>query len=199
MSDESKIGDVLKERGSRYGTLLGNGLLAQALKDVVRSNANWESMTADKREAIDNIFQKIARAISGDSWYIDNWLDIEGYARLVREELENRTDIFEKQAEHPSSAEKTETERPATVKGFPDVLYADVVDECGKKYRRCLAIELYDELHEESQYYERLGLGFLHFTPIPNDRAYYPKCKALSLVDYEHAFARSDRANGNSE
>ncbi len=85
------IESTLAERGSRYGTLEENGTISQALKDVARECPNWKKLRADQKEAIDNIFQKIARAITGDPDYADNWLDVEGYARLVRERIERET------------------------------------------------------------------------------------------------------------
>lgn len=82
------IQNTLNERGSRYGTLKGNGTISQRFKKIARGSVRWDELSEDKQEAIDNIVQKMARILSGDPEYIDNWLDIEGYARLVREELE---------------------------------------------------------------------------------------------------------------
>jgi len=86
----SEVKEVLNERGSRYGTLKENGAISQALKKVVRIVPGWDRLGDDQREAIDNIFQKISRALSGDPNYADNWLDIEGYSNLVRTEIEGK-------------------------------------------------------------------------------------------------------------
>ena len=83
-----KLDNVLQERGSRYGTFRANSAISQGLKEIVEAHPNWPNMTVDAREGIHNIFAKISRIVTGDPTYIDNWVDIEGYARLVREELE---------------------------------------------------------------------------------------------------------------
>lgn len=36
-----------------------------------------------RKEALDNICQKIARVVNGDQFYEDNWVDIQGYAKLA--------------------------------------------------------------------------------------------------------------------
>ena len=45
-----------------------------------------------QKEALEMIASKIARALSGDSNHLDNWVDIAGYAQLVVQKLEKETD-----------------------------------------------------------------------------------------------------------
>lgn len=87
------IEKTLKERDTRYGGFLNTASTSQALKVIVEENHNWLKLDADVREAIHNIFTKIARIVNGDQYYIDNYLDIEGYARLVRERIEGEKDV----------------------------------------------------------------------------------------------------------
>lgn len=81
---------TLQARGARYGSLTVNGSVAQKLKQTFRESPNWNTLGEDQKEALDIIASKIARALTGDSDYADNWHDIAGYARLVDNRLNNR-------------------------------------------------------------------------------------------------------------
>jgi hypothetical protein len=93
---------VLNERGARYGDFSNHARLAQRL---IRSltlfsypidngpeyppsiMVPWDNMPAVNRQALTVICDKLARIMSGDCNYADNWVDIQGYARLVEERL----------------------------------------------------------------------------------------------------------------
>lgn len=84
---------TLDERGTRYGDFSDHSLIAQELQDVMRTpfsdnSRGWAKLSPVQRQALTVIADKIARILSGDPNYIDNYRDIEGYARLVRERLE---------------------------------------------------------------------------------------------------------------
>jgi hypothetical protein len=83
----SDISTTLQQRGSRYGELIDNAGVAQALKKVFRAAPNWPRLAADQQEALDQIASKMSRALTGDPEYSDNWHDIAGYAKLVDERL----------------------------------------------------------------------------------------------------------------
>jgi hypothetical protein len=87
------VEETLKERGARYGTFMENALIGQKLKEVVRANPKWRHLASDQKQMIDVIFDKVSRLITGDPDYTDNYLDIEGYARLVRERIEGLKDV----------------------------------------------------------------------------------------------------------
>ena len=53
----------------------------------MRRYDGWHHLDAVKKQALTVISDKIARIISGDPEYADNWHDIQGYARLVEERL----------------------------------------------------------------------------------------------------------------
>jgi hypothetical protein len=78
---------ILAERGQRYGDFSDHAPIAQDLQDVMRKTAGWERCDAVKKQALTVIADKIARILSGDPNYNDNWVDIQGYARLVEERL----------------------------------------------------------------------------------------------------------------
>lgn len=81
------IESVLQERKSRYGDFREQADFAQSLKYIAQGSPGWSSMNCYQREGLDMILHKIARALSGDPAYLDTWVDIEGYARLVVERM----------------------------------------------------------------------------------------------------------------
>jgi hypothetical protein len=85
------IGDMLKERGDRYGTFVGNSTVSQMIKQTIfmyMSQEKYNDMHFDQIEALEMIAHKIARIVNGDPNYADNWKDIAGYAKLVSDRLE---------------------------------------------------------------------------------------------------------------
>lgn len=89
------VKSILDQRGARYGDFTDHARLAQQLIDDLRFFSKetspmsfpWESMPSVHRQALTVIIDKIARILNGDPNYDDNWIDIQGYARLVQERL----------------------------------------------------------------------------------------------------------------
>lgn len=96
------IDSTLAERGSRYGKFSDHANTAQRLQDVMRSAQpvpdveagetltpppGWARLAPDQKQALTVIADKIARILNGDPDYIDNWHDIQGYAKLVEDRL----------------------------------------------------------------------------------------------------------------
>lgn len=81
------INTTLSERGKRYGTFSDNAQIAQSIKNIFRQTPKWNAMSSDKRECLDQIASKISRILTGDTEYIDNWIDISGYSKLVADSL----------------------------------------------------------------------------------------------------------------
>lgn len=79
---------TLDERGARYGDFTDHAAIAQDVQDAMRKNPRWGCLTPIQKQALTVIADKIARIISGDPDYADNWHDIQGYARLVEERLQ---------------------------------------------------------------------------------------------------------------
>lgn len=86
---------TLDERGSRYGDFTDHADIAQRLQDAMRevpglyagNSPNWMRLSAIQKQALTVIADKIARILSGDPNYADNWHDIQGYAKLVEDRL----------------------------------------------------------------------------------------------------------------
>lgn len=88
MSDE--IGQILDERGSRYGAFISHAEISQHLKAVVYQGLNGRELAADQAEALEMICHKLGRIVNGDPNYADSWIDIAGYAKLVADRLEGK-------------------------------------------------------------------------------------------------------------
>lgn len=86
--EPTTIKEVLLERGKIYGKFADRALIAQELKRSMRVFPGWQRLDVSQREALDMIQHKISRILNGDPKYVDSWVDIEGYAHLVTEELQ---------------------------------------------------------------------------------------------------------------
>jgi hypothetical protein len=94
------VEQTLAERGKRYGDFTDHARLCQTLKhhmtafsvttssgDSVSVRQPWYELSDVQKQALDVIADKIARILSGDPNYADNWHDIQGYAKLVEDRL----------------------------------------------------------------------------------------------------------------
>lgn len=96
---------TLAERGNRYGDFTDHAKIAQDLQDVMRRAVEhidagvigvnpvpaWNKLSPVQKQALTVIADKIARILSGDPDYADNWHDIQGYAKLVEDRLPKET------------------------------------------------------------------------------------------------------------
>lgn len=88
------VQDTLDERGRRYGSFADNADTAQVLKGTLRiqiMNNGRHEFTEVHQEGLDMICHKLARIVNGDPNYVDNWVDIAGYATLVAENIKERS------------------------------------------------------------------------------------------------------------
>lgn len=83
----SSVEHTLKERGSRYGDFTDHATICQNVKSAMLHKTNWNRLSDVQKQALEVIADKIARILSGDPNYADNWHDIQGYAKLVEERL----------------------------------------------------------------------------------------------------------------
>ena len=80
--------NVLEERAKTHGHFCDVATSAQVIKSEIN---RADHLDFTQIEALDMIATKIARILHGNPNERDHWLDIEGYARLVRLELEDKT------------------------------------------------------------------------------------------------------------
>lgn len=84
-----EIAETLVERGRHYGASFSVQCgVSQKIKAAMQTGLNWNTMSDDKREALDMIAVKISRILNGDPDYHDSWHDIAGYAKLVADTLQ---------------------------------------------------------------------------------------------------------------
>jgi Domain of unknown function (DUF6378) len=84
----TSLDTTLAERGARYGAFTSHAEITQNLKTIMRATHRWQALQPDQIEALEMVAHKIGRILNGDPDYIDSWLDIAGYARLVADRLE---------------------------------------------------------------------------------------------------------------
>lgn len=98
VQEEPSISYILDERGSRYGEFINHAALSQTLKNTIMQHYlqthggnEAQPLPAYMVESISMICHKLARIANGDPTYSDSWIDIEGYARLVVEQLDGKS------------------------------------------------------------------------------------------------------------
>ena len=79
---------ILAERGNRYGTFENHARISQALKRAMHDSPNWSKLTDVQKEGLEMIQHKVARMLNGDPSYLDNIIDVVGYATLVKDMME---------------------------------------------------------------------------------------------------------------
>lgn len=77
------VDQTLQERGTRYGDFAHHASICQELLTAMRMTTGWPKLAPVQAQALTVIADKIARVLSGDPDYVDNWHDLQGYARLV--------------------------------------------------------------------------------------------------------------------
>jgi hypothetical protein len=87
MCMEGTIMTVVEDRGSEYGDFRSMAVITQRLERVVQDANSYANLSDMHKESLHMIFHKIARIVNGNPNNKDSWLDIEGYARIVRTRL----------------------------------------------------------------------------------------------------------------
>lgn len=80
---EESVAATLEARAQTYGDFTENATISQEIKNILRKQPNWLSLSRPHKESLEMIAQKIARILNGDPEYKDNWHDIAGYAQLA--------------------------------------------------------------------------------------------------------------------
>ena len=79
---------LLDEREKNYGDFAQVAQISRGLKSVTQGTNGYGRMNNAQKEALDFIFNKIARLLSGDPNHKDSWDDIAGYAALGAKEID---------------------------------------------------------------------------------------------------------------
>lgn len=81
------IDATLSERGNRYGAFTGHARITQNIKRAMTDSPNWAKLSDPQKEALEMTAHKIGRILNGDPDYHDSWHDINGYIKLVADDL----------------------------------------------------------------------------------------------------------------
>jgi hypothetical protein len=85
------LNEILEQRGQRYGKFVDVAKATTAIQEALYEQMDMEKVNMLKPDqfiALDMICQKMARIAVGDADYLDNWIDIAGYAQLVADRLQ---------------------------------------------------------------------------------------------------------------
>lgn len=88
----NRVSDILKERGQQHGDYKLQCDIAEQIKRALHGGVVecQSHLSNDKRHSLDLIATKLSRIVTGDPSHEDHWRDIEGYARLVADDLAGR-------------------------------------------------------------------------------------------------------------
>jgi hypothetical protein len=93
------IDKTLANRGTKYGAFKDHAAITWDLMRVVgkwlekKQYRQGRHITDSQAEALHMIMHKVGRILNGDPNYIDSWIDIAGYAKLVADELQEDKDF----------------------------------------------------------------------------------------------------------
>ena len=79
----NNVDTTLIARESTHGDYAARSLIAQQLKDVMRSTPGWSNLTSIMLESLEMEAVKTSRILAGNPYEADHWLDKAGYAKLV--------------------------------------------------------------------------------------------------------------------
>jgi len=86
MTDD--VDALIAERKKTHGDFRQKSELAQAFKQLLHSSPNWKTMTAVQREGIEFVVDKLSRALVGDPFFKDHYMDMMGYLKRIIEDNE---------------------------------------------------------------------------------------------------------------
>jgi hypothetical protein len=89
----TEVTQVLENRGKRYGAFVANAEITGAFLRLLlyyseRRGDDALNVETPQFKALLMIITKFSRILNGDPEYLDNWVDIAGYAQLVVNHLQ---------------------------------------------------------------------------------------------------------------
>lgn len=82
------VAATIAERRNQHGDPNHNFHTSQRLKRVVRTAVAYDALTDVQKEAVDNVLQKVARIVAGNPNHKDHWHDIQGYAKIAEDRVQ---------------------------------------------------------------------------------------------------------------
>lgn len=88
MTEKDTITFSPGNRGSVYGPFVANANVSQRTKEVWRDTPNWDKLSSDMKEMLEQWALKVSRILTGnDPEYLDNLDDVAGYAKIVADRI----------------------------------------------------------------------------------------------------------------
>jgi hypothetical protein len=79
-----QITDILSDRQSTHGDFSEVAKLDRAFKALLQKSPNWGYLSDTQALALEMIFHKLSRILSGNPNHPDHVADIQGYAELFK-------------------------------------------------------------------------------------------------------------------
>lgn len=87
-NENSVIEELLNAREKNYGPFRDVARTTQSFKKILHESKNWRHLSDAQKEALEMISNKMARMLNGNHKYLDNVVDIMGYAALLKVDIE---------------------------------------------------------------------------------------------------------------
>jgi hypothetical protein len=89
-ANATNVDTILDKRAEQYGSFMASANVAIRLKGVMHNAIAQQDLhlAPDQLLALDMIAVKVSRILTGNPSYLDSWLDIAGYAKLVADRLQ---------------------------------------------------------------------------------------------------------------
>ena len=82
-SEAIDINAMLAGREEQYGSFADFSAVNRRIVAAMKLGNSWGHLTDAQQVALEMIAHKVSRILNGDPGYVDNWVDIAGYAQLV--------------------------------------------------------------------------------------------------------------------
>jgi hypothetical protein len=74
---------MVEEREKTHGLFSLSAPIMEDLTDIFERSPNWRRLTPMQKQVLRMFAHKAGRILTGDTNYLDHWIDIEGYVHTV--------------------------------------------------------------------------------------------------------------------
>ena len=80
-----EINDLTSEKAKTHGDFDLSSLFVRRVYTEIANSPNFHNLTPPQERGLRMIVEKLSRILYGDSQFLDHWIDIEGYAKLIND------------------------------------------------------------------------------------------------------------------